>query len=247
MSPIYRSIIAASLAILLTSGTAMAQSTDQDRIKALEQENNELRQELAQLRLELSQAKRELKKHAADADENAADQSPSEPADPQAAQPDEKKDDKGKPRVFRSADEIYRSIPQDMRPARDGWDIVEKQTVADWLKTNITGKSYEARKEISDIKIRYDTIKRIWEVRLYFEYEKMRFMSWDMEERLNGVLLRGDKTFADNARKKYKAGGTVNVSGTISVIAWDSFIIQSADKNWHPTHCRLTLDAPQIK
>ena len=245
-------IVSAMFVSVLLAAPAVAQTPDQERIKQLELENNELRQELAQLRLELSQLKRELAKHkpAAEKKPAAGEADPGE-TDETSDSPEDGKEgeskDKNKPRAFRSADEIYRSIPQDLRPARDGWDIVERRTVENWLKTNITGKRFEARKKVSKVEVDYDAIKQIWEVTLLFEHEEMRYMSWEMEEHVYGVVLRGDKAFAENARKKYKTGGTVNVSGTISQINWDIFITQNAEKNWHPTHCKLALEGVQIK
>ena len=233
MSRIIQTIFFTGLAIVVVSLPVSAGTPDQDRIEQLEKENDALRQEIAQLRLDLSQLKRVLKQH--EAGQNDPAEEGTSPSDEPAAEPN----DKGKPRTFRSADEIYRSIPQNMRPARDGWDIEERRTVSEWLKTNITGKRFEARKEISDVKLRYDTIKRIWEVSIYFKDEEMRYMSWDMKEQLNHIILRGDKTFSENTRKQYKVGGTVQVTGTISVIAWDSFIIQRAENDWHPTKCTL--------
>lgn len=224
MSPLIRSILLANLLFACIGTPAIAQTPDEARIKELERENDELRVELAQLRLQMSQLKRELDKLKAE-QQPEAEPNDDEPVDQAAPGSDRPADedneeplDKNKPRTFRSADEIYRSIPQDMRPARDGWDVVERRTVASWLKTNITGKRFEARKEISKVVINYDHIK-----------------------------LLGDKAFAENARRKYKVGGTVNVSGTISKIDWDVIIRQSAEENWHPTHCTLTLDAVQIK
>lgn len=253
MSPLIRSIVFASLMLACLGTPANAQTPDQARIKELERENDELRVELAQLRLQLSQLKRELDQHKAEQQPEAEpnDDEPMDQADPDsdraADEEDEEPLDKNKPRTFRSADEIYRSIPQDMRPSKDGWDIQERVTVGEWLKTNITGKRFESRKEISQVNVKYDTVKRLWEMTLYFEDEEMRYMSWNMQEKLNGITLRGDKEFVENARKKYKVGGTVNVSGTILRIAWDTLIFQNAEKNWHPKHCTLTLDAVQIK
>lgn len=239
-------------AVVVTAALAtpvFAETPDQKRIQELERENGELRQELAQLRLTLSQLQRELKKHAPEDDAEEVEQGDIDPESdsPEGGTEDPESKDKSKPRTFRSADEIYRSISQDMRPARDGWDVVEKRTVSEWLKTNVTGKRFEARKKIGVVKIAYNSLNRIWEVSLNFEHEKMRYMSWDMEEQLYQIVLRGDKDFAEKARKKYKTGGSVNVSGIISGIHWDLFVAQKAEENWHPTHCKLTLDGVQIK
>jgi len=222
-----------------------AQTPEQERIKALERENDELRQELALLRLELSQLKRELREL-----KPAEARDTQDPADPGVDQPEadeQDKNEKDKARKFRSTDEIYRSLPRDMRPARDGWDVVEKRTVFEWLKTNITGKRFEARKRIAQVEVDYDALKGLWEVTLYFDVEEMRYMNWDMQERLADVVLTGDQAFAKDARRKFKVGGTVSVSGTISKIEWDLITTQDAEDNWHPTHCTLWLDRIQVK
>lgn len=242
-----QSIIFGLLFFGMLAMPARAQTPDQERVKQLEQENDALRQELAQLRLELSQLKRELAKYQPTDKPTADDADGDETSDsPEAGEEGDSKD-KNKPRTFRSADEIYRLIPRDMRPARDGWDIPQKKTVALWLKTNITGKRFEARKEISQVKIKYDSIRSIWEFTLYFEKEEMSFMSWDMEERVYGLTLRGDKTFVENLKRKHKEGSTVHLSGTISTISWDTLVRHSAEENWHPTYCQIALDSAQIK
>ena len=94
----------------------------------------------------------------------------------------------------------------------------------------------------------YDTTRRIWKVTLSFEDEKMRYMGWGMHERIYPITLRGDKAFAENARKKYKAGGTVHVSGLIIGVGWDVITRQGipAEDDWYPTYCQLQLDDAKI-
>ena len=247
MPPLFRSLVFASLMLAFVAAPAIAETPDQARIKELERENDELRVELAQLRLALSQMKRELDKHKAD--NNDAEESDDGEAEPGSDSPvagkDAESDDMSKTRTFRSADDIFRTIPDYLRPAKDGWDKAQTRTTGEWLKDNITGKRFTARKEIADVVIKYDSLKRLWNVVISFQDEKMSYMSWKMQEKVYPITLVGDKAFADASRKKYKPGRTIHVSGTITMIRWATIIHHKHGQNWKPEYCQIALDADE--
>lgn len=222
---------------------ATAETPEQERIKQLEQENDELRQELAQLRLTLSQIKRELKQQSANTEKVDAGEAVERD---KATDKDAK--EKDTPRTFRSADEIYRAIPQDIQPARDGWSIVAKEKVAGWLSANIPGQRFSANKKIASVRVvRNHSEDNQWHVYLIFEYETMRYMNWKMSERLSTVRLSGDGAFVERVPKLFSKGKSVNVQGEIKRISWNAAIIQKAGEAWHPTYCEIALEQPRIR
>lgn len=229
-----RELISCFLAVLLAM-PVLAETPDQQLIQELKAENDALRKELSQLRLELSQLKREL-------EAIEPQEKPNEPK-PEDKTKDESRRSDGRQEPFRSADEIFRLIPDYLKPAKDGWDKAQTQTTGNWLRDNITGKQFSARKEISDVTVRYDSIKRLWNVVISFEDEKMSYMGWKMQEKIYPITLLGDKAFAEAAKKKYKPGRTINVSGTITMIRWATIIQHKRDQNWRPEFCQLSIDA----
>ena len=203
-----------AIALLMMSVTFVCSATQenpQERIVELEEENQRLRGELAELRLAMAQLRREM-----DTDE---DLEPGEDTSDQ--QTDDAAVEAGGEdvRTFGSADEIYRSIPENLRPGRDGWSRVETQDVSNWLSENVPGSSYESRLEVHQVQISYDTIAKDWRVSIHFKYRDMRFMSWGMEERVGMVVLRGDGDFAERA-EGLREGARVAVTGEIISTSW---------------------------
>lgn len=214
--------------------------TPEERIEQLEEENQRLRQELADLRMELAQLRRRMAEDAPDdSPEDAPEEAPADDGDGPDAEVEAQ-------RTYNSADQIFRAIPEDLNPSRDGWDVVKRVAVEQWIEGNIPGSRFEARLEVSRVAIRYVEQRDEWVVTVHFAHREMRFMNWDIEERINPVSLTGDSDFADNARR-LEAGTRVNVSATLGVTGWGTVIGQAADANWKPNRYTLNLQDATIR
>lgn len=236
------------LLLVLAAPPASAQTVPADeaqRIAELEQENARLRQELADLRLELTQLKRAIEAQAHERGEDAED-SPEEGENDTDPGGMEDESDAREPRTYTSADEIYRAIPDQFNPGRDGWDIVQRVAVANWLTENIPGSRFDARLEVHRVEMRYDTTRKDWGVTVHFANREMRYMSWEMEQRVSSVTLRGDSDFADRARR-LEVGSRVQVTGTIRATSWGVGHTQKPDENWAPEYCEVRLEDADVR
>lgn len=247
-----RLILLTLLFLGLAPSFAHAQTTDaQERIAQLEEENQQLRQQLAELRFELNELKREMRNaenHAGENEQPDVEAMPDEPGQDQGQDnPAQEGEDAEQVRTFTSADQIYRSIPDQLSPARDGWDIVKRQEVADWLRENIPGNRFEARLEVNSVTYRYHSTQKDWAITIQFKYQTMRFMNWDMEQRVTQAVLRGDGDYVDHVKRRVREGSRVNVSGVIRDTSWGLVFGVPADENWHPEHCAISLDEVEVR
>lgn len=239
--------------VLLPAPAASAQGdapSDTQRLTQLEEENLALRQELAELRMALAQLRRAHEALLAEQAEGRGE--PGEAPDADApdgdAMPDEAQgeDEEQQVRTYATADQVYRAIPAELSPARDGWGIVSVVEAKAWLTDNIPGSRFEARLEVRDVQIDYHETRGDWTVAVHFTARPMRFMQWGMEERVGVVTLRGDGEFANRARR-LEAGARVQVTGTIDTVGWDTLRVQDESENWHPTYCTLNLRDASVR
>jgi len=149
-------------------------------------------------------------------------------------------------RTFTSADQILRAIPEDLRPGRDGWDVVTRVEAEMWFVENIPGSTFEARMEVHQVAIRYNQTAEDWTVTVSFKYRERRYMNWDIEERLSSVSMRGDNDFATRARR-LEEGARVAVTGTILYAGWGTVIGQTPDQSWKPTRYTINLEEATIR
>lgn len=218
-----------------------------ERILELEQENDRLRTELAELRLELSKLKRSLEQEATKTKE-ADPKTKAEDAPVPDGEGEVKDADKPEePRTYRSADEIYRSIPAEFKPKKDGWENADRKAVANWLTENMAGCKYEARKKIASVGIRQDYGNReLWVVTLSFEEKPMRYMGWEMQEKVSRYVMTGDDQFLKKMQKEFRKGTTVTLTGTITGTGWN-YAGLKLDQNWHPTYCQINLKDMEVR
>ncbi|XAM01111.1 hypothetical protein OT109_06940 [Phycisphaeraceae bacterium D3-23] len=249
--------LAAALLALCIALPALAQdaptSPDAQRIAALEEENQRLRQELAELRMELANLRRAMRDTEANGEGEDEDEAMegdtadgATDADAEAGGVGEADADADEPRTFDSADEIFRTIPESLRPGRNGWGIVQRVEVMAWLTDNIPGNHFSARLEVRDVDIRYSTTAETWQVTVAFENQDMRFMSWGMEQKVGSVTLTGDGDFAERARR-LQPGARVQVTGEIAAIGWDVAVVQEHDEDWKPTHSTIRLQEAGVR
>jgi len=253
MSTLQRLCLIVLIALLSPASFVSAQPNTDQRVAELEEENQRLRQELADLRLQVATLKQQLQRLEAAHDQpaeaegvkqdNGTEQAPGLPA----AEGEGDADANAQVRVYESVDEIYRAIPRELSPGRDGWDVVKIQAVEAWLKEAIPGSRYSARKQVSSLRIAYDSIEKNWTVTLGFEAVQSRFMQWGMEERIATVVLRGDQAFADRTRQRLSVGDRVHLTGTIYRAAWDQSRVHPADENWHPTYVSIYLAEAEVR
>ncbi|MEM7675226.1 MAG: hypothetical protein AAF449_04385 [Myxococcota bacterium] len=156
-------------------------------------------------------------------------------------------EEKDQVRVFSSADEIYRSLPQELSPGKNGWDVPEKNKVKAWLTENIVGQQFNGRREIKSTIVTHHALHGYWEVKIRLVNRPMRYMNWGMDERLNIIVLTGDEAFAKQAQKKYKEGRRVQVSGEIVKINWDLIGAHRLGTQWHPNYCGIALSNVEVK
>lgn len=242
LSPLLLALLVATLSAL----PAPAQSDpadDAQRIAELEEENQRLRQELAELRMELTRLRLALEAQAIEEDMPGGEAEPGRggATDPEAAEAVEED-----VQVFGSTEDIFRSIPQEIRPDRDGWDLPQRLAVEEWLVANIPGSRFEARLEISGVAVGYSTTREDWSVTLRLAPRKIRYLGWDTEQRIYQITLYGDRAFADRARR-IEEGARLHVAGTISSAGWGLVVGQVADAPWKPRYYELRLEDPEVR
>lgn len=245
MSSFVRLLITALVSITPCAIAQDNPTPDAERIEQLVADNLALRQELAELRMELAQLRR--------AHDALLAEHENETAQPHDARPDEDTDEMPAPddtgdediQTFTSADQIFRTIPEDLAPGRDGWDLPQRIAVERWLVDNIPGNRFEARLEIENVTIGYSTVREDWSVSIDFAQREMRFLGWDTKQRIGRIVLHGDRAFADRARR-LESGARVNVAGMIASAGWGLVIGQVIDEPWKPSDYRIILEDTQI-
>lgn len=235
--------IALVLLILLALPAAAHPHNESETVQALQEEIDKLRSEVATLRLENSNLRKQL----------AAEEDVEQPAEEPAAEAEEdpqgqeEQEEQAEIRTYTSADEMLRLMPQKLKPKREGWTRTEVPKVKEWLADTFPGNQYSARKKVRSISVSRTPFKETWDVKLTFEPVQMRYMSWEMQERLVIVKLTGDDVFVEQAERKYKAGRRVQVSGEIDTIAWDFGSTNKYGERWHPTYIAIDLKDVEVR
>ncbi len=227
-------VILLTMMAYMVTLSSHAQSSESERIKQLEAENQALRHELAELRLELST----LKKQLAAQDKPEDNQNTADNTDTPAQA--EEGAGEVKVKTYRSADDICRAIPQGLGPGRNGWDVFKRKAVGDWLNESIPGSRYEARRIVKSTAVSFDNTTNQWMLTIHFEIEDMQYMSWQMKDKISSVRLFGEEKEVVRLEKRMQVGSRLMVTGQIDRFSFDP-AGNKTDDDWRPSYCSITL------
>ncbi|MEM6258378.1 MAG: hypothetical protein AAGI37_08700 [Planctomycetota bacterium] len=234
-----RCFIAPLITVMLACAVPMTTAHAEEKptqVEALKAEIETLRAELAQLRLENTQLRKQLEAKA----ETTAPKS--------VVQEEENAGQEKSEKVikYESADEIFKQIPEELSPQRDGWTRTEADAVKRWMRESLPGSMFSARRIVSSTKVSKNPFNDSeWHIDVTIKYRPIRYMGWDMEERISSIRLTGDVDFVERAQKQYKEGRRVQVTGKIRAAGWGITIVPQ-DKRWHPKHLTISLEEPAV-
>ena len=101
------------------------------------------------------------------------------------------------PTTFRTADQIFQAVPNELRPGRDGWGPSATPRRRTLAERQHPGSNFNAQLAIQSVSVGYNTVRQNWTVTFHFTPREMRYHGWGTQQKIRHITLQGDRTLAE--------------------------------------------------